>query len=314
MLRLEDVVHLCCPVCRGTLRFWGAARGVRLHAGRLDCLACGATYEVTRGVAKLYLEANVQGPDRLLRRVYDGLPAVHDPLVRYAFPLTVGETEEVSRERYLRALRLEDVASERDRDAGPIRLLEIGAGTGSSVPLLRKRLQSGPTVEVWAVDLSLGMLRLLEERMRFVGDGETHFFATDAHALPFADGFFDRVFHVGAINGYRSPATALAEMARVARPGTPIVVVDERLDPERRHSILQRLFFRWMTFYDRDPHAPVEHLPREAVDVKVEQMGRFFYCMTFAMPSPKTVRHGRAPAAGRATLTTGETPPESPPA
>ena len=37
----------------------------------------------------------------------------------------------------------------------------------------------------------------------------------------------------------------------------------------------------WMTIYDQDPHAPVEHLPADAEDVRVEQVGRFFYCMSF---------------------------------
>ncbi len=39
-----------------------------------------------------------------------------------------------------------------------------------------------------------------------------------ARARRFADGAFDRVFHVGGINGYRDRRRALAEMARVARP------------------------------------------------------------------------------------------------
>jgi SAM-dependent methyltransferase len=211
--------------------------------------------------------------------VYDGLPAVHDPLVRFSFPWAVGETEVESRARYITRLRMADLVSEvRGR---PARVLEVGAGTGSNVPLVRASLPAGVPLEVWTVDLSLGMIRLCRERLRFLGDADTRVLAADAHALPFPDGFFDRVFHVGAVNGYRDPRRALAEMARVARPATPIVVVDERLDPERQHGLAHRLFFRWMTIYDRDPHAPVECLPDDASDVSVEQLGRFFYCMTF---------------------------------
>jgi hypothetical protein len=126
--------------------------------------------------------------------------------------------------------------------------------------------------------------------MCFLGDLETRVLAADSHALPFPDDAFDRVFHVGAVNGYRDPQTALAEMARVARAGTPIVVVDERLDPSQPHDLLHRLFFKWMTVYDRDPHAPVEHLPDGAADVEVQQIGRFFYCLTFRMPAPEAPR------------------------
>lgn len=277
MLRVSDVDALRCPTCRSPLAFGGAARSGRLVQGDLVCRGCARRYPVETGTAKLYREEEVKGTDRLLRRVYDGLPRVHDPLVRFSFPYAVGESERQSRSRYLPAIRLGDLAAEtRGRRA---RVLEVGAGTGSNVPLVRE--QSGGPVEIWAVDLSLGMLELLEERLRFLGDDDTRCLAADAHALPFPDSFFDRVFHVGAVNGYRDPRTALAEMARVARPGTPIVVVDERLDPSQRHSLGHRLFFRWMTIYDRDPHAPVEHLPADAEDVRVEQVGRFFYCMSF---------------------------------
>jgi SAM-dependent methyltransferase len=279
VLRLEDVKSLRCPACRARVAFRGYVSGDRLQRGELRCGGCAASYEVSDQVARLYREADVRGTDRLLRVVYNGLPAVHDPLVRFSFPWAVGETEEESRARTISKLGLTDLVSE--ATGRVVRVLEIGAGTGSNVPVLRAMLPPSMPIEVWAVDLSLGMIRLFQQRMRFLGDGETRVLAADAHALPFPDGFFDRVFHVGAINGYRDPRRALAEMARVARAATPIVVVDERLDPDRTHGLAHRLFFRWLTIYDRNPHAPIECLPPDAEDVSVEQMGRFFYCMTF---------------------------------
>jgi SAM-dependent methyltransferase len=277
MVLRADVRALRCPVCRKELHYKGLVTGERqrLEKGELVC-SCGCKYEVVDGLPRLYREDRVKGRDRLLRRVYDGLPSVHDPLVRFSFPWAVGEREEQSRARYLARLELGKLNGA--GNAEPLRILEVGAGTGSNVPLLRLGAPLG--VEIWAVDLSAGMLRLLRERLRFLGDRETRVMMADAHALPFPDHHFDRVFHVGAINGYRDAAAALAEMARVARPGSPIVVVDERLDPDRSHDLAHRLFFKWMTVYDGDPHAPVEHLPPRTRH-KVEQIGRFFYCMTF---------------------------------
>jgi ubiquinone/menaquinone biosynthesis C-methylase UbiE len=106
----------------------------------------------------------------------------------------------------------------------------------------------------------------------------------DAHALPFPDHAFDRVFHVGALGSMRDARRALAEMARVARPGTPIVVVDEQLDPARDSSAYARLMFRVLTFYDPDPRCPTDSLPEGAVDVLEEQVSRFYYCLRFRMP------------------------------
>ena len=74
-------------------------------------------------------------------------------------------------------------------------------------------------------------------------------------------------------------------MARVARPGTPIVVVDEQLDRERRHSLYHQLVFRAMTFYTSEPRAPRADLPPDAFDVVEDQVSRFFYCLTFRVSS-----------------------------
>jgi SAM-dependent methyltransferase len=283
VLLRDDVRWLRCTECQHALAFRGSVKGARLGQGVLGCKGCDVRFRVDRGIARLYAEERVRGTDRLLRVMYDGLPAVHDPLVRLSFPIAVGESEEVSRSRYLERIALDALRAPRGR--APLRILEVGIGTGSNVPLIRQRVPRGVPIQIWGVDLSLGMLGQLEKRMRFLDDSETRYLAADAHALPFPAAFFDRVLHVGAINGYRDPATALSEMARVARPGTPIVVVDERLDPDRRHGLLHRLFFKLMTIYDRDPHAPVEHLPAGATRVTVDQLGRFFYCLTFRMPA-----------------------------
>ena len=61
--------------------------------------------------------------------------------------------------------------------------------------------------------------------------------------------------------------------------------MDEALDAERPQGLVHRAFFRAVTFYDKDPHCPVELLPEGAVDVRAEQMSRFFYCLTFRVPA-----------------------------
>jgi ubiquinone/menaquinone biosynthesis C-methylase UbiE len=128
------------------------------------------------------------------------------------------------------------------------------------------------------------MLSVLRARGRAKREELPRLVMADAHALPFADHFFDRVFHVGALGSYRDPARALAEMARVAVPGSPIVAVDEQLDPARADNLLARAFFRLVTFYEARPHCPVEALPEGATDVLEEQLSRFFYCLRFRMP------------------------------
>ncbi|QSQ21744.1 class I SAM-dependent methyltransferase [Pyxidicoccus parkwayensis] len=278
---IRDVERLTCPACGGALVFHGQERDGRVFYGWLRCGGCGEAWSVQRGMARLYREDAVRGTDRLMRVIYDGLPVLHDPLTAVLTPLLQSVTESRMRERYIR--RLELGALRPREDGQPVRVLEVGVGSGANLPLLREALPRGLDVEVWGVDLSEGMLKHCQRRLARGGFEAVRLMMADAHALPFPAGMFDRVLHVGGIGGYREPATALAEMARVAKPGTPLVVVDEQLDPAFRPSLLQRAAFRAITFYSRDPHCPRELLPPGAVSVIEEQVAPFYYCLSFRM-------------------------------
>ena len=299
MIAPGDLRHLVCPRCRGRLRFDGSVVAGRLHTGTLHCQGCGDLWPVEEGLPSLYDEDAVRGSDRFMRLLYDHLAPLHDPAVEYTLPLfQVGRAADM-RDGYLARMALERLTPR--ADGQPVRILDIGVGTGADLPLVRRRLppdlsrEAAGAVEIWGLDLSRGMVRICRDRLRRAGDRETRILLGDAHALPFRDGAFDRVFHVGGIAGYREPARALAEMARVAVPGTPIVVVDEQLDRSRRQNLYHRLSFRLVTFYDPDPHCPVEHVPPGAVDVRAEQLNRFFYCLTFSMPAAGEVTTAGGP-------------------
>jgi SAM-dependent methyltransferase len=279
-LSVEDLALLRCPTCRTPLILAGGD----LAEGQLTC-AGGHLWPVRGGLARLYAEAEVQGNDRLLRVIYDGLAPLHDPAVAWVLPLSGTGTEPGLRAQHLARIDLRRLTPR--PDGAPLRVLEVGVGTGANLDWVEAALPVGAPYELWGLDLAEGMLRRCRRRRA----GATHrvrLVMGDAHALPFPDGAFDRVFHTGATNNYRDPARAVAEMARVARAGTPIVVVDERLDPAGRHSPYHRLMYRLMTFYDAAPRAPLSLVPPGAVDVRDEQLARFFYCLSFRMPEATT--------------------------
>jgi ubiquinone/menaquinone biosynthesis C-methylase UbiE len=275
----EEALLLRCPDCRAACAWTGATRGGRLHDGVLRCAACRKERVVTDGVAHLYEERHVRGNDRLLRAIYDAVPALHDPLTTALTPLIAGITEHAGREHILRRMELDDIETPADR---PVRILEVGIGGGANLAYFRDHLH-GRRAEIWGVDLSRGMLRQCRKLVRKHGHTDVRLLMADGHALPFPDHTFDRVVSVGGIGGYRDPRTALAEMARVARPGTPIVVVDEQLDRGRTQGRLYRAVFRALTFYDRDPRCPTRLLPSGATDIVDEQPSRCYYCLTFRM-------------------------------
>ena len=98
------------------------------------------------------------------------------------------------------------------------RVLEVGIGDGENLAFLPRG---------WAVfgaDLArnplLGCIRRVPEMGGRLAWAE-------AESLPFADSTFDACYSIGGFNYFRDHAQALAEMARVTRPGGALVVADE---------------------------------------------------------------------------------------
>ncbi|PYS91354.1 MAG: hypothetical protein DMF64_12310 [Acidobacteria bacterium] len=98
----------------------------------------------------------------------------------------------------------------------------------------------------------------------------------DAVELPFSSETFDVVLNYGALNGYSDAAQALAEMARVAKPGGLVLVLDEQLYDEA--SAVERLYFRRVLSSHNVHHrCPVELLPPELARAEVHQVYHFYY-------------------------------------
>jgi ubiquinone/menaquinone biosynthesis C-methylase UbiE len=278
-----DVRRLVCPRCRGRLRFTGEYRHGAIHRGALRCAGCARGWPVDDGLPRLVDAAAVSATDRRMRLVYDWFARIHDPAVRYLLPLLQFGSERALREGYMRRVDLGTLGPH--ADGAPVSVLEVGIGCGANLPLIHRDLPPALPVDIWGVDLSEGMLARCRARVAQAPYRPVHLLLADAHALPFPDHAFDRVFHVGGIAAFGDPQRALAEMARVARPGTPIVVVDEQLDPRAAGSLYHRLAYAALTLLAPSDGSPVAHLPAAARDVIDEQVSRFYYSLSFRMPA-----------------------------
>lgn len=99
------------------------------------------------------------------------------------------------------------------------RLLEVGVGTGISLPLYSRHLR------ITGVDISSAMLDKARERVRAQGLDHVETIAVmDAESLEFTDGAFDVVVAQYVVTAVPDPERALDEFVRVVRPGGEIVI------------------------------------------------------------------------------------------
>ena len=122
-----------------------------------------------------------------------------------------------------------------DRPVG--RLLDVGTGTGRMIELL------GPTAsQATGIDKSSEMLRFARVKLEAAGI-HSSLRQADMYALPLGDGSADSVVIHQVLHYAQNPAAALAEAARVLRPGGRLLVVDfaahEREDLRTRDAHLR---------------------------------------------------------------------------
>ena len=103
------------------------------------------------------------------------------------------------------------------------RVLDVAAGSGDLARALGKRV--GPQGEVWLTDINHSMLSRGRDRMLDAGRMMPAV-QCDAEKLPFPGGYFDCVTVAFGLRNMTHKEAALAEMARVLKPGGRLVVLE----------------------------------------------------------------------------------------
>jgi len=101
----------------------------------------------------------------------------------------------------------------------------------------------------------------------------------DAVDLPFQSDRFDVVLSYGAVNGLSDPARAIAEMARVAKPGGVLLFLDEQIY-DGAPPLQRRYFEKVLSGHNVVHRCPVETFPATLTDVRVSQVYEFYYICT----------------------------------
>lgn len=127
--------------------------------------------------------------------------------------------------------------------AGLGRVADIGTGTGRLLEVMAPRAAA-----VLGLDASREMLALARARLGERNLANASVRLADMYRLPLPDGGFDAATLQMVLHYAEDPAAALAEAARILRPGGLLVVID--LAPHGRQDVLAGLAHRWPGFDD----------------------------------------------------------------
>lgn len=116
-----------------------------------------------------------------------------------------------------------------------MRVLEIGIGTGLSLPLYPRG------VELVGIDPAVNMLAKARQRVEELGLDNVELVAGGAEQIDLPDRSFDRVLASSVLSVIPNPEKSLAQMARVVRPGGFACVVSHFAGRTRPERVLDRL-------------------------------------------------------------------------
>lgn len=149
------------------------------------------------------------------------------------------------------------------------RLLEVACGTGTNFPLIAERY--GKTVRITGLDISRGMLAICHEKI-VRDDLPGDVVEGSATVLPFADASFDAVLNHGGLAEFPDKRAAIAEMARVVRPGCRVTICDVGVHESGKTSFINNLLLTGQPEYRVPP--PMDLLPPDAKDTHLSWFSR----------------------------------------
>ncbi len=129
-----------------------------------------------------------------------------------------------------------------------LRVCDVGTGTGVLALELAKL-----GLEVVGVDRSTRMLDAARAKLDAAGVPGVELRRGEAETLPLEDASVDAAFAHMVLHYLASPADAVAEMARIVKPGGLVVVVD--FETHDREWMREELGVQWLGFASEDIEA-----------------------------------------------------------
>ncbi|WMM23474.1 class I SAM-dependent methyltransferase [Tissierella sp. MB52-C2] len=224
------------------------------------------TYGIEKNIVRFMEDDEITGNNKKYLEFYNKIAPFYNFANKLYFIFKFG-SEENYRKEFLSELEI------KDKD----KVIEISVGTADNFPFLPKN------IDLYGLDISLGMLKQAKKHLN-KWNINAQLFQGAAESLPFKDGSFDVVYHVGGINYFNHKDKAINEMIRIAKSGTKIVIVDET---EKLVNGTYKKTPITKKYYDEeyDISAPIELIPKEMLDINYREVCKgLMYCLSFRKP------------------------------
>jgi ubiquinone/menaquinone biosynthesis C-methylase UbiE/uncharacterized protein YbaR (Trm112 family) len=267
-MKSSSIEILACPICHHGLILQGDTGG-QIEQGRLDCEQCGSSYPIKHGIPQFIDVKTLSGYNHRFSRLYNWFSWGYRLFSRVAFAY-IGMREETGRR---------EITDRLEPRGG--RILEVSIGPGVNLPYLVNRPDVG---EIYGLDISPGQLLRCQAYARRKG-WSVDLFLGNGEQLPYKDGIFDGVFHVGGLNFFNNQKAAIDEMIRVARPGGRILIADETEKGARGYEKFIPGFKKSFGGKRSSIVAPLHLVPQEMMETRLFDVWKgWLYCIEFRKP------------------------------
>jgi len=233
---------------------------------RLIGAASRQTFPIRDGIPVVLAEPAVNGRNQRSKLIYDLTAALYDPIVNLGDSLGLN-TERRVRQDYIRSLEIQPGD----------RVLETAAGTASNLLYLPEE------IEYFGIDISFPMLRRAQRKAEKAGRF-AELIQADGAYVPLRDASFDMVFQMGGLQFMSDPFRAVNEMARIAKPGAQIHVIDELRGA--RIMLSNMPAHRKYAAPDKVVEGVRRLVPHSMTEVHSRQIpGTHFYALSFRRPA-----------------------------
>ena len=197
----QDTINLLCNPYKG--------EPFKLGDNQIIGVTSGQTFQIREGIPVILPKSVITGRNKTYKLLYDLVAVLYDSI------LALGESLKINKEIIVRQEYIAQLPFQPGQ-----RVLETSAGTCTNLAYLPD------SIDYFALDISYQMLKRGETKAAKAEKNLECIQADGAH-IPFRDDTFDLVFNMGGIQFYSDPFQGIAQMARVAKPGSTIHVIDE---------------------------------------------------------------------------------------